>query len=162
MSFSKGNKKNNKHYWLTPPELFEQLNKEFEFDFDPCPYPRPDDFDGLQAEWGESNYVNPPFNGPTAWIKKAIKEHKKGKRVVFVFPIDKWVFMMLQAGAVIRNLKDVHWYATEDNSKGPGTGRHVACFILDPKGFKKTTNIKLTGADSQPDKKTDTQQKLFK
>lgn len=162
MSFIKGNKKDNKHYWLTPPELFDQLNKEFEFDFDPCPYPKPDDFDGLQAEWGESNYVNPPFNGPTAWIKKAIKEYKKGKRVVFVFPIDKWVFMMLQAKPEIRNLKDVRWHATEDDSKGPGTGRHIACFILDPKGFKKTTNKKLTGANCQPDKKTDTQQKLFK
>jgi len=160
MTFAKGNKKDKKHYWLTPPELFDELNKEFEFDFDPCPYPKPDDFDGIEAEWGESNYVNPPFNGPTAWVKKSIKEFKKGKRVVFLFPIDKWVFMMLQAGAVIRNLKDIHWYAIEDNSEGTGTGRHVACFILEPKGFKRTTNKILKGADSMPDKKTDTQQKL--
>ena len=161
MSFDRGNKKDQKHYWLTPPELFDELNKEFEFDFDPCPYPKPDDFDGIQVEWGESNYVNPPFNGPTAWIKKAIKEFKKGKRVVFVFPIDKWVFMMLNAGAEIRNLKDIHWHATEDNSKGPGTGRHVACFILDPKNFKRKTEVRLTGPNCQPGISSDTQQKLF-
>ena len=171
MTFARGNKKDNKHYWLTPPELFDELNKEFEFDFDPCPYPKPDDFDGIEAEWGESNYVNPPFgsfvdeirrkkNGPTIWAKKAIREFKKGKRVIFVYPIDKWIFMMLQAGAVIRNLKDIHWHAIEDNSEGPGTGRHVACFILDPKDFKRQSKKILRGPNELPDIKTDYQQKL--
>lgn len=47
-----------------------------------------------------------------------------------VYPIDKWVLMMLEAGAKVRNLKDVRWHATEDGSEGKGTGRHVACFIL--------------------------------
>lgn len=71
--------------------------------------------------------------GPTAWARKAIIEMKKGKRVVFVYPIDKWVLMMLAAGAKVRNLGDVRWLATEDLSQGKGTGRHVACFILEPK-----------------------------
>lgn len=172
MSYAKGNRKDKKHYWLTPPDVFDKLNKEFEFDFDPCPYPKPDDFDGIQAEWGESNYVNPPFgsfvdeirkkkNGPTIWAKKAIQEFKKGKRVIYVYPIDKWIFMMLDAGAKIRNLKDVHWYAIEDGSRGPGTGRHIACFILEPKDFKKKSNKILTGANCHPNKKTNEQQKLF-
>ena len=150
MSFEKGNKKDNKHYWLTPPKVYEQLRLEFDFDYDPCPFPKPEFYDGLRAEWGESNYVNPPFGsykddidgkkkGPTAWAKKAIKEFKKNKRVVFVYPIDKWVLMMLEAGAKVRNLKDIKWYSTEDFTEGPGTGRHVACFILDPPNFKKTT-----------------------
>lgn len=67
-----------KHYWLTPKDLYDQLQAEFAFDFDPCPYPLPDGFDGLTAEWGSSNYVNPPFKGPTAWVRKAIEENKKG------------------------------------------------------------------------------------
>ena len=37
---------------------------------------------------------------------------------------------MLEAGAEVRNLKDVKWLATEDNSQGKGLGRHIACFIL--------------------------------
>ena len=140
MGFHNGNGDDGKHYWLTPPELLAELDAEFGFDFDPCPYPKPDDFDGLIAEWGESNYVNPPFGtivhqgrkkGPTAWVRKAIEEHSKGKRVVLVYPIDKWVLMLLAAGAQVRNLKDVRWRAIEDGSEGPGTGRHIACFILD-------------------------------
>jgi hypothetical protein len=140
MSFEKGNSKDGKHYWLTPPELYRQLNDEFAFTFDPCPYPKPDNFDGLDAEWGESNYVNPPFGvvlhkgkkkGATAWARKCIEESKKGKKVVMVYPIDKWVLMLLEAGAKVRNLRDIKWIATEDGSVGPGTGRHIACFILD-------------------------------
>jgi hypothetical protein len=69
--------------------------------------------------------------GATAWARKCIEESKKGKKVVMVYPIDKWVLMLLQAGARVRNLKDVKWIATEDGSVGPGTGRHIACFILD-------------------------------
>lgn len=124
--------KDGKHYWLTPPELMSQLNAEFGFDFDPCPYPQPEGFDGLTAEWGESNYVNPPFKGPTAWVRKAIAEYQKGKKVVLVFPIDKWVHLLLEAGAEVRNLKDVKWCATEDGQPGKGTGRWIAAFVLDP------------------------------
>jgi len=121
-----------RHYWLTPPDLLAELDDEFHFDFDPCPYPRPDDFDGLEVEWGQSNYVNPPFKGPTAWVRKAIAENAKGKRVVFVFPIDKWIHYLVEAGADIRNLKDIKWCATEDGEPGKGTGRFIAAFVLEP------------------------------
>jgi hypothetical protein len=127
-----GNASDGKHYWLTPPDLKAALQAEFAFDFDPCPYPRPDGFDGLTVEWGQSNFVNPPFKGPTAWVRKAIAERQKGKRVVFVFPVDKWVLMMLEAGARVRNLRDVRWCSIEDGQPGKGTGRHIACFVLDP------------------------------
>lgn len=132
MTYKDGNGADGKHYWLTPPDLYTALQAEFGFDFDPCPWPRPEGFDGLLVEWGQSNYVNPPFNGPTAWVKKAIREYRSGKKVVFVFPIDKWVHMLLAEGAEVRNLKDVRWHATEDGSEGPGTGRWVAAFVLDP------------------------------
>lgn len=139
--FHTGNGSDGKHYWLTPPDLMASLQSEFNFDFDPCPFPKPDDFDGLTCEWGKSNYVNPPFGsiihqgkkkGATAWMRKAIEENKKGKRVVVVYPIDKWILMMLAAGAKVRNLGDVKWLATEDGSQGKGTGRHIAAFILEP------------------------------
>ena len=137
--FHVGNGDDGKHYWLTPPELMEQMQGEFNFDFDPCPYPKPDNFDGLTCEWGKSSYVNPPFGsimhegkkkGPTAWVRKAIAEQEKGKDVVIVFPVDKWLLMLVKAGAEIRNLGDVKWLATEDGSAGKGTGRHIAQFIL--------------------------------
>jgi hypothetical protein len=168
--FHRGNREDGKHYWLTPwqdPE-FVALEREFGPFFDPCPYPRPDGFDGLSCEWGQSNYVNIPFGsvlkfksgtcrhetetpksktcihcgevgkklGPTAWMRKAIEEASKGKRVVLVYPVDKWLPMMLKAAVGdkgrVRNLGDVRWIATEDGSRGKGTGRHIVCFILGP------------------------------
>jgi hypothetical protein len=134
-----GHNDDGKHYWLTPPDLYADLDRQYHFDFDPCPHPKPEDFDGLECEWGKSNYVNPPFGsiihkgkkkGPTAWARKAIEENKKGKSVVFVYPIDKWVLMMIAAGAKIKNLGDVRWHSTEDGKPGKGTGRHIACFVL--------------------------------
>lgn len=42
--------------------------------------------------------------------------------------------MILSAiGTKVRNLGDVRWCAIEDGSAGKGTGRHIACFILEPK-----------------------------
>ena len=131
-----------KHYWLTPPEVMAPLQAEFDFDFDPCPHPLPAGFDGLTVEWGKSNYVNPPFGsimhdgrkkGMTAWARKAMAEAAKGKTVVLVFPIDKWVLMLIKAGATIRNLGDVKWLSTEDGEPGRGTGRHIAAFVLEGK-----------------------------
>jgi hypothetical protein len=137
--FHRGNGDDGKHYWLTPPDLYARLDAEVRFDFDPCPYPVPAGFDGLTQPWGASSYVNPPFGsimhegrkkGPTAWARKAISEAQQGKQVVLVYPIDKWVLMLLGAGAQVRNLGDVRWLATEDGSQGKGTGRHIAAFVL--------------------------------
>ena len=140
--FHVGNGDDGKHYWLTPLPLMKELNDEFGFTFDAAPFPKPDMFDGLTCEWGDVTYVNPPFGsiihngkkkGPTAWARKAIEECSKGKKVVMVYPIDKWVLMLIKAGAEIRNLGDVRGCAVEDGTSGKGTGRHIACFILDPK-----------------------------
>ncbi|GAC1496175.1 MAG: hypothetical protein NVS1B2_16060 [Vulcanimicrobiaceae bacterium] len=140
--FHAGSRSDGKHYWITPPDVYAALDAEHGFDCDPCPYPQPDGVDGLTDDWGSSAYVNPPFGsvihrgkkkGATAWVRKAIAEFRKGKRVVFVYPIDKWVLMLIAEGAKITNLGDVRWLATEDGLPGPGTGRHIACFVLEPR-----------------------------
>ena len=125
----------NSEYWLTPPDLMDQIQKEFQIDFDACPFPRPEDFDGLTCEWGSSTYVNPPFKGPTAWVGKAMAETEKGKRVVFVFPVDKWVLMLLTHPNLkeVRNLRDVKWHSTKTGLPGKGIGRHIAMFVLEKK-----------------------------
>jgi|SRR6478609_1030732 len=141
--FHKGNSSDGKHYWLTPPKLMESMQLEFEFDADGCPYPKPDDFDGLtdRFEGKKCIYFNPPFGsimhngkkkGPTAWMRQAISLYKEGKKVIVVYPIDKWILMMIENGAKISNLGDVRWHSIEDGLPGKGTGRHIARFVLDP------------------------------
>jgi hypothetical protein len=71
----------------TPSDLMEALNSEFHFDFDPCPL-NPT-FDGLSVEWGNVNYVNPPYSNKEPWILKALKEFVyKKKTVVMLLPVD--------------------------------------------------------------------------
>ena len=73
--------------WMTPKWLYDQLNYEFNFDFDPCPLYA--DFDGLEIEWGTSNFCNPPYIASikNKFIVKAYYEWKKGKTVVMLLPV---------------------------------------------------------------------------
>jgi hypothetical protein len=101
-----------KRFWLTPPDLFAKLDSEFHFDFDPCPYPRPDYFNGIEVPWGSSNYCNPPFRksdgafgaGPTAFIRKAIQEQQEGKTSVIVLNTMSYINLLIEAGAEFRSL----------------------------------------------------------
>ena len=68
--------------WKTPSKFKSELDKEFSFDFDPCP--EDPAYDGLIVDWGESNFVNPPFSTIDKWIKKGFEEAQKGKTVVFL------------------------------------------------------------------------------
>ena len=70
----------------TPPELYKDLDDLYHFDFDPCPLEKPE-WDGLEVEWGKSNFVNPPFSDIASWLKKAVEELKKGKSTGFLIPV---------------------------------------------------------------------------
>ena len=73
--------------WRTPKAVYQVLDAEFRFDYDPCPANWDGKIDGLESEWGKSNYVNPPYGRELPkWIEKGYKEHLKGKTVVFLIP----------------------------------------------------------------------------
>ena len=76
--------------WKTPDWLYNQLNDEFNFDFDPCPLNHDlSKWNGLDIEWGKCNFINPPYSRKLkdAFVKKAIKESKKGKTCVMLLPV---------------------------------------------------------------------------
>jgi hypothetical protein len=129
----------NNQYWITPKDVYEPLEREFNFDFDPCPCPKPEGYDGLSVPWGRSNYVNPPFRkkdgpcgGPTAFVRKAIKEQKQGKTSVLLIPVQSYVNLLLEAGAELRSAGRVRWLeaTTGQPCKSPSP---ILCAILRPK-----------------------------
>lgn len=54
--------------WNTPT----WLKKHFEGHFDPCP--SNPNFNGLDIEWINPTFVNPPYNNPKEWVLKALRE----------------------------------------------------------------------------------------
>lgn len=137
-------RKDPNHYWITPPNFMKELTKEFNFDFDPCPFPRPVEFDGLEAEWGNCNWVNPPFTGmakepgkrkigPMAWARKALAEKDKGKVSVLIFPIYqvRVISFLEDNGAEVRYVGKIRWLAVEDNTPNPtGSGNIQPCILM--------------------------------
>lgn len=84
--------RNNSDNWSTPKDLYDKLNEEFHFDFDPCPLNIGEitpDKDGLLIEWGQRNFVNPPYSRALkeAFINKAYTESLKGKLCVLLIPV---------------------------------------------------------------------------
>ncbi len=121
-------------FWLIPPPVWNRLNEEFHFDGDACPFPRPPGYDGLKAEWGRMTWVNPPFVGPgssrSAWARKMIMEHEKGRGSVLIIPMDRWVSRLLLAGAEIRVPTPFKWI--NPKGKQQASGRPTLLFILRP------------------------------
>lgn len=86
----KNRNQNHSDDWATPKKLYDSLNEVYNFTFDPCPYQHDlTKWDGLEIEWGERNFVNPPYSRElkTAFILKAIEESKKGKLCVLLVPV---------------------------------------------------------------------------
>ena len=75
--------------WRTPKDFYDKLNKRFNFDFDPCPFQHDMSWNGLTVDWGQVNFVNPPYSKKLkeAFVKKAILESRKGKVCVLLIPV---------------------------------------------------------------------------
>lgn len=78
--------------WYTPPNVYNKLNEEFGFDHDPCPAYEGEitpERDGLINDWGQCNYVNPPYSRKLkeAFVHRAVEFMKKGKTSVMLLPV---------------------------------------------------------------------------
>ena len=82
--------------WSTPQDFFDKLNSEFAFKLDACAtvdnakcktfYTVEDD--GLEQDWDETTWCNPPYGREIAkWVKKAYWQHKEfGSTIVMLLP----------------------------------------------------------------------------
>lgn len=72
--------------WATPKDFYDTLDAEFHFDYDQCPL---NGKGGLEADWGERNYINPPYSRKLkeAFVIKATEQANKGKLCVLLLPV---------------------------------------------------------------------------
>lgn len=85
----KASKPSQPNDWKTPADFYARLDAIHKFDFDPCPFQHDLElWDGLKIEWGERNFVNPPYSQPDLknFVLKGIEESRKGKLCVFLIP----------------------------------------------------------------------------
>jgi len=123
-------------YWLTPPEVYSELNNEFNFDFDPCPCPRPEGYNSLELPWGKMNYCNPPYrktdgniHGPTAFVRKAILEKQKGNSTVLLIPAQSYINLLLEAGAELRAAGRTRFLEVDTKQPLPGPSPTILAIL---------------------------------
>ncbi len=84
------------HTWETPQDLFDNLNKVFNFKTDLCALPETakcdkyftPEIDGLKQDWIDTCWCNPPYGRMQKdWIKKACDEAlKNNATIVMLIP----------------------------------------------------------------------------
>ena len=104
--------------------------------FDPCP-PNPRVLDGLDIEWKDKTYCNPPYSKVTPWVEKAIEESKKGKIIVMLLHVDTSTKSFAKL-----NESKAHflWFAQRlnySNKKGGASPRPSMLVILNQGKLKK-------------------------
>jgi len=116
--------------WVTPQDLFEELDAEFHFDLDVSALPEnakcarfftPKD-DGLKQEWTGTCWMNPPYGRTVGkWIEKARHSaEENGATVVCLLPARTdttwWHEHIAGSGAEVRFLKGRLKFGDQDNS----------------------------------------------
>ena len=92
------------------------------------PLPAAKGINSLVRDWGQSNYVNPPFRktdvaggkgGLTAFVRKAISERQKGQTSMPVLPFFSYITLLLDAGAEMRSLGQVPFRDVDNHRPAP-------------------------------------------
>ena len=85
----------NRDDWETPQDLFDRLNRMFNFELDVAADEKNHkverffdrEQDGLAQEWADRNWMNPPYGREIGkWCCKADVEAQKGKLTVGLIP----------------------------------------------------------------------------
>jgi phage N-6-adenine-methyltransferase len=122
--------------WRTPPEVFNTLNKEFNFVADMacnrenqlCSIGFTENQDSLSFDWDEEIktyftdsvstkyvYCNPPYSKPMPWVKQAVLAQSKGLGVVMVLNADTSVSWFAEA---IKFLSEVRFLIGDEKESG--------------------------------------------
>lgn len=92
---NKGMFTSNRDDWQTPKDFFDKLDRLFGFELDvaadatnaKCARYFDKEANGLNQEWSNRNWMNPPYGREiSAWCAKADEQAKKGKLTVALLP----------------------------------------------------------------------------
>ena len=82
---------------LTPDRVFDMIKEYYGYEksdfFDPCPV-NPE-WDGLEIDWREINFVNPPYTLLTEFVQKALEQVPKKTIMLLPSKTDQGWFHLL-------------------------------------------------------------------
>jgi len=95
--FNKDKFDTGKQTWNTPDNIFQPLNKEFNFEHDLacdnenklCLKGFTEQDNSLSKEWNGINWLNPPFGKVKLWVKKAYEESRKDGVIIVMLIFSK-------------------------------------------------------------------------
>ncbi len=139
--------------WYTPPEIFKNL--DCEFDLDPCSpgkkhwVPAKKIFtkqhDGLSKNWAGFVFMNPPFggrNGHIPWIEKFIK-HGSGIGVVRAYTSSGWFHDYIPKVDCILFPKGKTKFIRPDGTIGKSPGHGIVLIGMGNKAAEVLRNCDL-------------------
>ena len=145
---------NIKDAWRTPINIFNELDKEFDFKCDvaassenalvPDCYLTIED-DALKQDWKKSNQCNPNYSNIGPWIKKAIEQHNQGKTVVMLVPSDtsvKWFKKAFDSCNEVRFISGRISFINADTQK-PVNGNNKGSVLFIWRGHCKSHCVSL-------------------
>lgn len=138
--------------WITPPEIFNPLMREFGFDLDAAAdaettrLPR---FlqDSLRVDWpGQSIWLNPPYGRKLEpFVRKAAKEAAKGKRVVALIPFRCraawWHECVIGIAEEVRCIRKRVKFMRVDGTRPSLTGSCDSCLVVWRGAGPQTTRL---------------------
>lgn len=145
--------------WRTPPEVFNALNREFEFVADMAaskenallPMYFTEEDDSLSLDWFKevNHYIkrignhyawlNCPYSDPMPWIKKAAEAQLNGLGVVMLLNSDNSVGWFAEALKTVSEIRFIVADETPNKNRGYSSGRLA---FLDADGKPSSGNNK--------------------
>ncbi|MEW6984315.1 phage N-6-adenine-methyltransferase [Colwelliaceae bacterium 6471] len=131
---------NKKDKWQTPPDVFKQLDKEFNFTLDAaaeentalCDKFFTEEDDALTQDWsGETVFCNPPYSKLKAFAEKARRESDNGTQVVMLVPArtDTKAFHENLASGEIRFIKGRLKFRQNGKAQDPAPFPSMVCIM---------------------------------
>ena len=108
--------------WSTPKDIYDSLDKEFNFTYDPCPLNSDDLTSLLFKDWVGNIFINPPYSNIGNFLDKGLLELKKGNAKVIVYLVPsrtdtKWFHKyIIGYNAEIRYIKGRLKFGNSKNS----------------------------------------------
>lgn len=150
---------NIKDLWQTPKELFNTIDKEFNFVCDVaasykntfCKAYLDEEQNSLLCSWGSVNWCNPPYSNITPWVNKTIEQHELGKTIVMLVPADtsvKWFKLAYESCNEVRFISGRISFINADTQKPVnGNNKGSVLFIWRGNAPKNSHTVTLIDRD---------------